>query len=170
MEQSLSTMFPQRAALINLLLMAALMLLLIGIFSPMITLEKFFIFSNQVSLFSGLIELQRQNEWFLFFLIGLFSVVFPIVKLFLLGVALNMSGDKHHGPLSWLESAGKWSMLDVFVVALLVVSVKFKGIATVEVHFGAYAFAFSVLLTMGLVQWVHQLVGQVGNDSVIGLN
>lgn len=138
--------------------MVALMLLLIGIFSPMITLEKFFIFSNQVSLFSGLIALTKAGEWFLFLLIGVFSVLFPIAKLFLLGAALNLPGDKHHGPLSWLEAAGKWSMLDVFVVALLVVSVKLKGLATVEVHFGAYAFAVSVLLTMGLVQWLHQLV------------
>ena len=43
---------------------------------------------------------------------------------------------------------GKWSMLDVFVVAVLLASVKLAGLAQVEIHSGLYAFAASVLLTM----------------------
>jgi paraquat-inducible protein A len=45
-------------------------------------------------------------------------------------------------------------MLDVFVVATLVVSVKLGSLAQVEVHYGLYAFAASVLLTMAANQWV----------------
>jgi paraquat-inducible protein A len=43
---------------------------------------------------------------------------------------------------------GKWSMLDVFVVAVLVVTVKLGAIANVEMHYGLYFFSAAVILTM----------------------
>ncbi|MEE9447898.1 MAG: paraquat-inducible protein A, partial [Arenicellales bacterium] len=52
--------------------------------------------------------------------------------------------------LHWIQKLGKWSMLDVFVVAVLVVAVKLRAIAEVQMHYGLYAFAVSVLLTMWL--------------------
>jgi len=39
-------------------------------------------------------------------------------------------------------------MLDVFVVAVLVVSVKLGAIVQVEMRYGLYAFAASVIVTM----------------------
>ena len=39
-------------------------------------------------------------------------------------------------------------MLDVFIVAVLVVAVKLGAVAEVEMRYGLYAFAASVLLTM----------------------
>ncbi len=39
-------------------------------------------------------------------------------------------------------------MLDVFVVAILVVTVKLGAVANVEMHYGLYFFAAAVLLTM----------------------
>jgi len=157
---SLRRRFPAQAAVLNLLILAALSLLLLGLFAPLMTLQKFLIFSNQVSLYSGLADLWREGEWFLFALIGLFSVFFPLLKLLLLTAAVNLPGDRRHGPLHWLEAVGKWSMLDVFVVALLVVSVKLRGMASVQVQYGAYAFAIAALLTMFLVNWVHLLAGR----------
>jgi paraquat-inducible protein A len=53
-----------------------------------------------------------------------------------------------------LSVYGKWSMLDVFVVALLVVSVKLGAMAEARVEIGIYAFAASVILTMLLSAWI----------------
>lgn len=39
-------------------------------------------------------------------------------------------------------------MLDVFVAAMLIVAVRLGAIADVKIHFGLYAFATSVVLTM----------------------
>lgn len=161
MRPSLRTHFPPQALAINLLLVFASALLLFGLFAPLLTLERFLIFANRVSLYGGLGDLWVQGEWFLFILIGGFSVLFPLLKLLLLAAAVNLPGDRHHGPLHWLEAVGRWSMLDVFVVALLVVSVKLRGLAAVQVEIGAYAFAAAVLLTMALVSWVHLLAGKV---------
>lgn len=50
--------------------------------------------------------------------------------------------------MNWLSHYGKWSMLDVFVVALLLVIVKLGVLATVEVHYGIYMYALAGLLIM----------------------
>jgi len=47
-----------------------------------------------------------------------------------------------------IEFIGRWSMLDVFVVALLVALVQLRGIATIHAEPGALAFATVVVLTM----------------------
>ena len=39
-------------------------------------------------------------------------------------------------------------MLDVFVAAVLIASVKLGSLASIELHFGLYCFAASVLLIM----------------------
>ena len=48
-------------------------------------------------------------------------------------------------------------MLEVFVVALLLVSVKLGALAKVTVHYGVYTFASSVILTMLASFWIEQL-------------
>ncbi len=142
---------------VNLLLLAALLLLGIGLWAPILTLEKFYLFSNTVSLWSALRQLAIAGDWGLFGLIGAFSVLFPILKILLLLAIWNLEAAttaRHRQHLQWLATYGKWSMLDVFVVALLVVSVKLGALAQVRVEYGVYAFAASVLLTMLVASWM----------------
>jgi len=72
---------PRKGLMVNLLLCGALGLLGLGVSAPILTLEKFYIFGNTVSLWSALRQLIAEGEWGLFVLIGGFSVVFPIEKL-----------------------------------------------------------------------------------------
>ena len=131
----------------------------------MLTLEKFYVFSNTVSLWSALGQLAILGEWGLFLLVGGFSVVFPLLKLVMLFAVWNLeSADsaRHQRHLKWLATYSKWSMLDVFVVALLVVTVKLGALAQARVEYGIYAFAASVVLTMGLSAWIGRR--RVGGD------
>lgn len=137
----------------NFLLLFNLGLLLFGLYAPIVTVEKFYFFSNTVSLLSVLQQLAQLEEWGLFILIGLFSVVFPLGKLLLLAIInnrVNPSDKQRHKTLGWLATYSKWSMLDVFVVALLVVTVKLGALAQAHVEIGIYMFAASVLLTTWL--------------------
>ena len=161
--KSLIRLFPKQAIFINLLLLGALGSLIIGLTAPLLTLEKLYFFENTVSLFSTITELFSQKEWFLFIVIALFSVCVPIVKISSLVLILNLEYKKDSfldKALHVIEQIGKWSMLDVFVVALLLVSVKLGVLAKVDVHYGLYAFAASVLLTMGLSFWITKLSAQ----------
>jgi len=148
---------PLRGVTVNALLLGALGLLFYGLQAPILTLEKFYFFSNTVSLLSALQTLAREAEWGLFALVGTFSVVFPILKNLILLLIWNFDpsyGERHRRHLHWLATYGKWSMLDVFVVALLVVSVKLGSLAQARVEIGIYAFAASVIITMLLSAWI----------------
>ena len=149
--------------MINLLLLLAFGTLIIGITAPLLTLIKFSFLENTVSLLSTVQQLYAEKEWFLFIVIALFSLCVPIIKITSLLLILNVSyplGSFLDKSLQVIETVGKWSMLDVFVVALLLVSVKLGALAKVEVHYGLYTFAASVLLTMGLSFWIHKLSKQ----------
>lgn len=143
---------------LNVFIIASLILLGLGVFLPMMTLEKFYFFENQVSLYSALQDLLFNSEWLLFLVIFTFSIVFPIIKSLFLFLVVNMGATKKQAYKTFLKvlaGIGKWSMLDVFVVAILLVTVKLEMIANVQIHNGIYAFGASVLLTMVLTQWIH---------------
>lgn len=148
---------PARGLVVNLLLLLATGLLLLGLYAPILTLEKFYVFGNTVSLASALRQLAAEAEWGLFLLVGTFSVLFPLLKNLLLALVWNLDAadsDAHRRRLAWLANYSKWSMLDVFVVALLVVSVKLGSLAEARVEFGIYVFAASILLTMLVSGWI----------------
>lgn len=136
---------------LQLLVIAAAGLLALGLAAPIITLHKFVIVSNTFSVVSGVWQLLREGRWFLFTVITLFSVVLPVLKLLLLFHLTRprvRQGPRSRRYLRWMHDLGRWSMLDVFVVAVLVVAVKLGMIASIETHYGLYAFAASVILTM----------------------
>jgi len=158
-ESSLASRHPRWRLAVNLALLAALALFAVGLFAPLMTLEKFYVFSSTVSLFSALGQLYVEGQWSLGLLLTAFSVLLPLAKLGLLAWVWN--GALRRPALSKVVERighyGKWSMLDVFVVALLVVSAKLGAVAHVQVHSGVLAFAASVLLTMGVTQLVFRL-------------
>ena len=157
---SLIRTHPKQGILINLLLMFALACLVIGVSAPLLTLEKMYFFENTVTLLSTVKGLFLQKEWFLFIVIAVFSLCIPIIKIAGLVLILNLEYAKNSfldKTLHVIEMVGKWSMLDVFVVALLLVSVKLGVLAKVEVHYGLYAFATSVLITMSISLWIYTL-------------
>ncbi|MES9965446.1 MAG: paraquat-inducible protein A [Candidatus Sedimenticola sp. 20ELBAFRAG] len=145
---------------LNVLLIVAALLLYIGLTAPMITIEKFIFISNSFSVSSGVAELYKNGETMLFLIIGIFSILLPILKLLLLFVLINpmqRKSQKMKRYLHLMHDYGRWSMLDVFVVAVMVVSVKLDAIAKVHVHSGLYAFGIAVLLTMLVTAWVVRL-------------
>lgn len=133
---------------INLALIIALGCFITGIYLPVFTLTKLLVFNNTVSILSGLWQLYAEGQYLIFVLIFSFSILLPIAKLTILAVAWNSHRHRHHKKIMWLEKIGRWSMLDVFVVALLIVTVKLGVLASVVIHSGLYYFTASVLLMM----------------------
>jgi len=156
----------QRA--IPILLASAVLLFGTGIFFPFFHVTKFWVFDDAVSVVGGIITLFHEGEYFLFTVLTLFTLVFPCVKLGLLGIIwLEREHDlakvrRLHG---WVESLGKWSMLDVFVVAILIVAMKSAGVADIHIGIGLYLFTFSVIATQFASVRVARLLMR-GSDSV----
>lgn len=162
---SLLSRFPRQGVIINVGLLITFGILSVGIFAPMLTLKYvvlgFYTWDQKtVTLYSTITQLYASKEFLLFIVITAFSICFPILKIFTLLFATNIPitpKSKLEKGLQFTETFGKWSMLEVFVVALLLVSVKLGALLNVQVHYGVYAFATSVLLTMGLSYWISLL-------------
>ena len=160
MTHSLIKRFTIQGIAINILLLCSLVALVIGVTAPLLTLQKLYFIENTISLISTIQALYRDQEWMLFSVILIFSLCVPVIKIISLLLITNVEyspGSLLDKSLSLIETLGKWSMLDVFVVALLLVSVKLGALAKVEVHYGLYVFAFSVILTMALSFWIYSL-------------
>jgi len=143
--------YPQEARRLRVILGITLLLLGVGLVAPIITLKKFVLIENTFSVLGGTIELMKEGHIFLFVVITGFSIVLPLLKISVLNRLLGAKvykSDNLDKYLHWMHLYGKWSMLDVFVVAVLVVSVKLGAIASVEMRYGLYAFAAAVILTM----------------------
>ena len=116
---------------INLLLWISLFTLAIGIFAPVMTFKKLLFYRNTFSIHSGLVTLFNEGEYILFLIIFVFTILFPVVKivlLFLIHYFRFWSLEKRKRFLHYLSIVSKWSMLDVFIVALLVVIVRWESL------------------------------------------
>ncbi len=128
-----------------LLLVASALFLTIGLVASIITF------------LTACWNLLKEGQLFLFVVIALLSIILPIFKLALLAkliLSRSTANTNIQKTLGLLHRFGKWSMLDVFVVAILVVVVKLGAIGNVEKHIGLYAYTTAAILIMLLTNMV----------------
>ncbi|HQW44560.1 MAG: paraquat-inducible protein A [Chitinophagaceae bacterium] len=91
-----------------------------------------------------------QGEVFIGMLLLFFTIIFPIIKyIFLFITLLGHKTPRHHFMNAALEIINKWAMLDVFVVAVLILNMKFDSTIIVsKLESGTTLFAISVILLM----------------------
>ncbi len=139
-----------RFRLETLLLLAAIPLLVAGLVLPAISVTSLGIFEQTFSLSEGVARLAREHEYALFALVFFFTLAFPIVKIFV-GLAACTLANTHpvtfRRLLKVIAALSKWSMLDVFVVALLVLIVDGNVLSSADVRSGALLFAAAILLS-----------------------
>lgn len=146
-----------RLVRLRYLLYFATLLLIVGISSPLMTLSKFVLLSQSFSVLSGSFELLQGGHFFLFIIIAGFSIVLPAMKLLVLRRLLSPQKSNSvelKRILHLMHDYGRWAMLDVMVVAVLVVTVKLGAIASIEIHYGLYIFGAATLLIMLITQAV----------------
>src|SRR6266850_8505223 len=149
---------------IVLMLLAALGLFVTGIFLPFTAVTKLWLFENQISVYQGLIVLWKGDELFLFLILFVFTVCFPFVKinaLLTLWLYPGLTADRARTFFKFVSNMGKWSMLDVFVVAILVLTVKSGGLASIKVQGGFFLFFISVMLTQFASLWTGRIASRL---------
>lgn len=107
------------------------------------------------TILSGVIALWQKGSPEIAVIVFVASIVVPLAKIAVLALLLvtaqrrsNWRRLERARLYRFIEFIGYWSMLDVFVVALLVGLVHFRGLADVQPGGGAVAFAVVVVLTM----------------------
>lgn len=91
-----------------------------------------------------------KGEFFIGFLLLFFTIIFPILKyIFLFITLLGKKLPRHQLMSTALDIINKWSMLDVFIVALVLLNMKFdSAIIVSEMESGTTLFALSIVLMM----------------------
>jgi paraquat-inducible protein A len=149
---------------IVLMLLAAIGLFVAGVFLPFTSVTKLWLFENQISVYRGLIILWQAGELFLFLILFVFTICFPFVKinaLLALWLYPGLKMDQAKTFFKFVSNMGKWSMLDVFVVAILVLTVKSGGVASIRVENGFFLFFASVMLTQFASLWTGKIASHL---------
>jgi paraquat-inducible protein A len=107
---------------------------------------------HQSSILGGILELYKTGSILVATVILLFSIVFPLFKILAL-VELSWLCLMRQRHRTWtyrlVEQIGKWSMMDVMLLALLVMLIKLSGI--VQFHFGPALIAFVLCVAMSMI-------------------
>jgi paraquat-inducible protein A len=160
--RSLAGRHPRQAPVILLLFLVAAAALTEGLRLPAITITRAGLFDSQYSILTGLADLADNGHYAVFGLILLFSVLLPYVKLLLLAWLILSSGpvERRRRLLAWLAAVGKWSLLDVLVVSLIVFSLQGGFFVSSRLEPGLYLFAGAVILSMLLTGWIARLAAR----------
>jgi paraquat-inducible protein A len=107
------------------------------------------------TILGGAQELLDMGEWPLALLVFFASIAVPVLKLVGLAILLLTTHAGNGERLRdrtvlfrIVDAIGRWSMIDVFMISILVALVQFGAVATVRPGPGAMAFAAVVILTM----------------------
>lgn len=153
-----------RNAISRHLLAISLLFLFIGLLTPIFSLvvsqdvpilRQIILKQDSKGVLDTIVVLFGANQGFVATLLLIFSVVTPTFKTIL--TFLVLSGRDKTGVIAkFVKTVGKWSMADVFVVALLlaIFSLGSDGLTDARLGIGLYFFAGYVLLSLLATQFM----------------
>ena len=139
---------------------AALIALVNGLITPilMVIVQKKIDYVGDVvlsfeskSIIGSIEKLYNNGDWVVASVILLFSVLIPMAKtLSILTVSIFKNSPIASKMVKFFKALGKWSMMDVFVVAIFLVYLTSKGsdVSKAEIEIGLYFFLIYVLLSI----------------------
>jgi paraquat-inducible protein A len=111
--------------------------------------------SESDTIMSGVVYFWKSGEWYLALIIFFASITVPMLKMMALVLLLVTTQRRSRWQLHQrtrlyrlVEFVGRWSMLDIYVVAVMCALVQLKALATIVPGPGAIAFGAVVVLTM----------------------
>lgn len=121
---------------------------------PMMLITQFFR-KQESTIVGGVIDLIHHHEYAIAIIVFVASVAIPVGKFVVIAYLALVLRRPHQKDAHQLlkvyevvEFIGRWSMIDVFVVAILAALVQFNILATINPGIAAVCFALSVIFTM----------------------
>lgn len=110
---------------------------------------------SESTILGGVVELVEYGSYGVAAIVFIASVMIPMGKFLAIGyLAISVQRGwlerqhQRHRAYEVVEFIGRWSMIDVFVVAILSALVQLETIATINPGIAAVSFALSVIFTM----------------------
>jgi paraquat-inducible protein A len=130
--------------------------------------------TTENTILGGVIELMHHGSYGVAGIVFFASIVIPIAKfiaIIYLGLSVtrkvHMPMHRRHTLFEIVEFIGRWSMIDVFVVAILSSLVRLDFAATITPGIAAVSFALSVAFTMmAALSFDERLIWDARNEDV----
>lgn len=136
------------------LVISAMLLYIPAMIYPMMNITHLGV-DNKSTIIEGIISFLDYKDYFIAIVILIASVIIPLIKLiglFLIFLSLlisnNMDNRLKLNFFNIIEFIGKWSMVDIYVVALLSSIVQVDEIFNIKGGLAATSFTLVVILTM----------------------
>ncbi len=130
---------------------SALFLYIPAVTLPLMRFERLG-YTSQNNLITGILNLIDEGNWLVGIIVFLFSLVLPPVKLLALFIltTFNQYWKHQHRVRLYriVEYVGRWGMLDVMLMAILIVFVKLGHWVQIEGGSGLTAFTAMVMLSL----------------------
>ncbi|MGV6852021.1 MAG: paraquat-inducible protein A [bacterium] len=166
-------------AVVTTLVMLSMLSLIVGLMAPTLiivglksvpVIDEAVVFYQSKGIFSTIYSVLESGGFLVAGLLILFSVVVPLLKTAVIGVGLLVNNHRSRKAAKLMNMIGKWSMADVFVVALILSYFVVDGGASIEdtiqtsaeLQVGIYFFSAYVLLSMFGTVWVNRRHSRVG--------
>lgn len=111
--------------------------------------------SSSHRIFGGVVELWQSNMVPLALLVFVASIAVPVLKISGIGIMIGASLMRSKKLLiarsklfQVISFIGRWSMIDVFMISILIALIHFDALATVNAHVGILMFAAVVVVTI----------------------
>jgi uncharacterized paraquat-inducible protein A len=134
--------------IVPVLVVISAVALIEALHATFLRITQLFLVSRSYSVSEILQLLQDQKHWVLLIIMVGTLAVFPLFRLLLVlvGWVLPLRANAHHKFRSTIDSISRWCMLDVFGLALLLVSTEGKDLVKTEIQDGLYV----VVVAIGL--------------------
>ena len=159
-------------SVVVILVSMSLLSLLAGLLAPTLmivglktvpVIDEAVVFYQSKGIYSTIDSLWSSGNLLVSIMLFLFSVLIPLVKIIVIGLGLLMNNHFSKRAAHMIHQIGKWSMADVFVVALMLSFFVFDGGSSIEntvdtkaeLQVGLYFFAGFVLSSMFGTMWVN---------------
>ena len=142
---------PKSARLTLAFSLTALILYIPANIFPFMTIELYGS-RNSATIWGGIVSLAESGSLAIALIVFLASMLIPFVKLvilFYLTLFSSVGNPKFNTKLYYIvESIGRWSMLDIFLLAVLVAIMKLGPWTVVQPGIGSLLFAIVVIFSM----------------------
>ena len=136
------------------LTICAIFLYIPAMLYPMMEVTKFGV-NIESTIIEGVISFLEYENYFIAIVIFIASIVIPMIKLvgllfIFISLKINLKVDNKTKDLmfKFIEAIGKWSMIDIYVVAILASVVQLDEVFNIKGGLAATSFALMVILTM----------------------
>ncbi len=108
---------------------------------------------QNATIWDGISSLFESGMWVTGSIVFMASIIIPLFKLLallfvIITKLLNIAGAQRASLLILVDFIGRWSMLDIFIVAIMVALIKFGSFATVKADVASYMLGGVVIFTM----------------------